>query len=63
MQAFGNDYIYIDAINQKLENLNELAHRLSDRHFGIGGDGMVLICPSKSCDFRKIGRASCRERV
>lgn len=52
MQAFGNDYIYIDAINQKLENLNELAHRLSDRHFGIGGDGMVLICPSKSCDFR-----------
>lgn len=52
MQAYGNDYIYIDAIHQQLESLNELASRLSDRHFGIGGDGMVLICPSISCDFR-----------
>ncbi len=43
MQAYGNDYIYIDAIHQQLVNLNELAYRLSDRHFGIGGDGMVLI--------------------
>lgn len=52
MQAFGNDYVYIDAIHQQLSNLNELAIRLSDRHFGIGGDGMVLICPSECCDFR-----------
>lgn len=52
MQAYGNDYIYIDAINQELRGLNELAKRISDRHFGVGSDGMVLICPSKVCDFR-----------
>ena len=52
MQAYGNDYVYIDAINQKLDNLNELAKFVSDRHFGIGSDGMVLICPSNIADFR-----------
>ncbi len=52
MQAFGNDYVYIDAINQKLSNLNELAKFVSDHHFGIGSDGMVLICPSTIADFR-----------
>lgn len=53
MQAYGNDYVYIDAINQKLpENLNELAKFVSDRHFGIGSDGMVLICPSNTADFK-----------
>ncbi len=52
MQAYGNDYVYIDAIHQELENLNELAIWVSDRHFGVGGDGMVLICPSQICDFR-----------
>ncbi|MBE5935717.1 MAG: diaminopimelate epimerase [Lachnospiraceae bacterium] len=52
MQAFGNDYVYIDAINQKLENLPALARFVSDRHFAIGSDGMVLICPSEVADFR-----------
>lgn len=52
MQAYGNDYVYIDAINQKLNNLNELAKFVADRHFGIGSDGMVLICPSEVADFR-----------
>ena len=52
MQAYGNDYVYIDAINQKLDNLNELAKFVSDRHFGIGSDGMVLICPSTVADFK-----------
>lgn len=53
MQAFGNDYVYIETINQKLpENLNELARFVSNRHFGIGSDGMVLICPSSVADFR-----------
>ena len=52
MQAFGNDYVYIDAISQKLDNLGELSKRISNRHFGIGSDGMVLICPSEVCDFR-----------
>ncbi len=52
MQAFGNDYVYIDAINQKVNNLGELARFVSDRHFAIGSDGMVLICPSQKGDFR-----------
>lgn len=36
MEGLGNDYIYIDAINQNIENRSELAVKLSDRHFGIG---------------------------
>ena len=52
MQAFGNDYVYIDAIHQELTNLPELARFVSDRHFAIGSDGMVLICPSDKGDFR-----------
>lgn len=52
MQAYGNDYVYIDAINQKLPKLSLLAKYVSDRHFAIGSDGMVLICPSDVADFR-----------
>lgn len=52
MQAYGNDYVYIDAINQKLPDLPSLARFVSDRHFAIGSDGMVLICPSDTGDFR-----------
>lgn len=52
MQAYGNDYVYIDAINQELPNVNELARFVSNRHFGIGSDGMVLICPSSVADFK-----------
>lgn len=56
MQAFGNDYVYIDAVHQKLEDLplplSALARLVSNRHFGVGSDGMVLICPSEKADFR-----------
>lgn len=53
MQAYGNDYVYIDAINEKMpKNLNELAKFISNRHFGVGSDGMVLICPSDIADFK-----------
>lgn len=52
MQAYGNDYVYIDAIHQNLSCLDELARFVSERHFGIGSDGMVLICPSETGDFR-----------
>lgn len=52
MQAFGNDYVYINAISQSLPQFNELAKHVSDIHYGIGSDGMVLICPSQVCDFR-----------
>lgn len=52
MQAFGNDYVYIDAIHQKLDDLNNLAKYVCDRHFGIGSDGLVLICKSSLADFK-----------
>ena len=52
MQAFGNDYVYIDAINQRVDNVNELAKFISNRHFAVGSDGMVLICSSDKGDFK-----------
>ena len=52
MHGLGNDYIYMDAINQKIENRSVLAKTLSDRHFGIGSDGLILICESDIADFR-----------
>ncbi|MBQ8326413.1 MAG: diaminopimelate epimerase [Lachnospiraceae bacterium] len=52
MQAYGNDYVYINAISQDLPDLPALARFVSNRHFAIGSDGMVLICPSEIADFR-----------
>jgi len=52
MQAYGNDYVYINAIDQQIDNPNDLAVKIADRHFGIGSDGIVLICSSERCDFR-----------
>lgn len=52
MQGLGNDYVYMDAINQKIENRSELAKYVSDRHFGIGSDGLILICKSDIADFK-----------
>lgn len=52
MQAQGNDYIYFDLMDKQLPDidLSKLAKKLSDRHFGIGSDGIVLILDSKTCD-------------
>lgn len=50
MQGCGNDYIYIDCFEEKVSSPESLSVLLSDRHFGIGGDGIVLICPSKTAD-------------
>ena len=50
MHGAGNDYIYIDCFNQNVENPKELSKALSDRHKGIGGDGIVLIKPSEKAD-------------
>jgi diaminopimelate epimerase len=54
MHGTGNDYIYLDAHTEKLDgvDLPALARVLSDRHFGIGGDGIILIMPSDRADFR-----------
>ena len=48
MQGVGNDYIYVDARTQTIPDPHDLARRLSDRHFGIGGDGLVLILPAEA---------------
>ncbi len=52
MQGIGNDYIYFDCMKEPIDNPEELAVRLSDRHFGIGGDGVILLCPSDIADCR-----------
>lgn len=52
MQGAGNDYVYINAFQYPIEHPEEAAIRLSNRHFGVGSDGLVLIMPSDSCDFR-----------
>lgn len=52
MQGAGNDYIYVNGFDQKIDAPSDLAIKLSDRHFGIGSDGLVLILPSETCDFR-----------
>lgn len=55
MHGLGNDYIYICMVTQRVPedvDWSALARRWSDRHTGIGGDGIVLILPSETCDFR-----------
>lgn len=51
MQGAGNDYIYVNAFEEQVEDPAQTAKRVSDRHFGIGADGLVLICPSENADF------------
>lgn len=52
MHGTGNDYIYVNGFVETIENPAEFAIKYSDRHKGIGSDGLVLIMPSESCDFR-----------
>ncbi len=52
MHGAGNDYVYVDATKEVPEDLTSLARSISDRHFGIGGDGLVIILPSDKADFR-----------
>lgn len=52
MHGIGNDYVYINCFEEKIKDPEELAMKLSDRHKGIGSDGLVLIMPSDYCDFR-----------
>ena len=51
MQGLGNDYVYLNCTGGLPDNLPELAARLSDRHFGVGADGLICICPSERADF------------
>ncbi len=52
MHGTGNDYIYVNGFVETIENPAEFAIKYSDRHKGIGSDGLVLILPSETCDFR-----------
>jgi len=52
MHGIGNDYIYVNGFKEHIENPTEFAITYSDRHKGIGSDGLVLILPSETCDFR-----------
>lgn len=54
MHGTGNDYIYVDLFQQKLENQAEVAKVVSDRRFGIGSDGLICIAPSETADCRMI---------
>ena len=52
MHGAGNDYIFIDCLKEKVADPASLSRAMSDRHFGIGGDGIILILPAESADFR-----------
>ena len=53
MQGCGNDYVYVNGFQEKIpaEEKPELVRRLSDRHFGVGGDGVIFINPAENADF------------
>lgn len=52
MHGCGNDYVYVNCFEEEVKNISETAVKISDRHFGVGSDGLVLICPSESCDVK-----------
>ena len=51
MEGCGNDYVYVNGFEEKIDNPNEVAIAVSDRHFGIGSDGLILIKKSDKADF------------
>lgn len=52
MHGIGNDYVYVNCFKETVENPEQVARFVSDRHFGIGSDGLILICPSIEADCR-----------
>ena len=50
MQGIGNDYVYVNCFKETVKNPSETARKVSDRHFGIGSDGLILIKPSQIAD-------------
>lgn len=51
MEGLGNDYVYVNCFEETVDNPSEVAVKVSDRHFGIGSDGLILIKPSSVADF------------
>ncbi|MBT3201415.1 MAG: diaminopimelate epimerase [Phycisphaerales bacterium] len=52
MQGAGNDYVYVDCFDEQIDDPKAVALEISDRHFGVGGDGLILVMPSESADVR-----------
>jgi len=52
MQGIGNDYVYVDCFAEQVDDPASLARAMSDRHFGVGADGLILVMPSTSADVR-----------
>lgn len=52
MQGCGNDYVYVNGFEEKIDNPAEVAVKVSERHYGIGSDGLIIINPSDVADFR-----------
>src|SRR5678815_5292756 len=52
MHGIGNDYVYVNGFEEKVADLGETARKVSDRHFGIGSDGLIMIVPSDKADVR-----------
>ena len=52
MHGIGNDYVYVNCLQEKVEDPSGTARKISDRHFGIGSDGLILIKPSEKADFQ-----------
>ena len=52
MHGCGNDYVYVNCMDKLIDNPGKVSQYISDRHFGIGSDGLILICPSEVADFR-----------
>ena len=52
MEGIGNDYVYFDGINQNVPTDETFIKKVSNRHIGIGSDGVIIILPSETCDFR-----------
>ena len=69
MHGIGNDYVYVNCFEETVENPSAVARYVSDRHFGIGSDGLILIKPSKSqtarwiCIISTVPRVPCAETV
>lgn len=51
MQGCGNDYVYVDASKERIDDISNVAKQVSNRHFGVGSDGLILIKPSDKADF------------
>jgi len=52
MHGIGNDYVYVNGFNETVADPSAVAQKVADRHFGIGGDGLILILPSQKADVR-----------